>query len=55
MKYGVALTILLSASVAACSNRYVYETIQANSRLDCQTVPVAQQEECQRQASKKLP
>lgn len=53
MKHNIILITLLGVSMAACSNRYVYETIRANNRLDCQKVPVAQQEECQRQASKR--
>lgn len=52
MKYAFVLFALSCMGMAACSNRSVYETIQANNRLDCQKVPVAQQEDCLRQADK---
>lgn len=52
MKHVVTLTALLAINTTACSNRAVYETIQANNRLDCQKLPLSQQEECMRQANK---
>lgn len=45
--------ILLSLGVAAaCSNRAVYDSVQAHQRLECQKAPVSQQEECMQQVEK---
>ncbi len=52
MKYCRVILIVVGVSTVACSNRGVYDTIQTNNRLDCQTQPLSQQEECRRQAGK---
>ncbi|MGI9285498.1 MAG: hypothetical protein ACR2P1_08910 [Pseudomonadales bacterium] len=46
MNHSIVLVTLLTISTAACSNRAVYENIQAKNRLDCQKLPLSQQEEC---------
>ncbi len=52
VKYYVVLIGVVGISMAACSNRDVYATLQNNNQLDCQKKPVSQQEECERLASK---
>ncbi|MGI9296131.1 MAG: hypothetical protein ACR2PS_19275 [Pseudomonadales bacterium] len=52
MKRSIVLITLLGVSMAACSNRAVYENIQAHNRLECQKLPLSQQEECLQQADK---
>lgn len=50
MKHAIVLIALLGMSMAACSNRAVYENVQAHNRFECQKLPLSQQEECLQQA-----
>lgn len=52
MKYATVLIMSLGMSIAACSNRQVYDSVQANNRLECQKLPLSQQEECLQKANK---
>lgn len=49
MKRRVLLSILLM--LAGCTNRGVYEGIQASARHDCSTLPPSQYEECMEAAN----
>lgn len=45
------LGLVALANLGACSNQQVYEAVQRNQRLECQKIPLPQQDECMEQNS----
>lgn len=48
----VKLIILIFIIIAGCSNRGVYEGIQASNSFECSKLPPSQYDECMKSASK---
>ncbi|TVZ41575.1 hypothetical protein P886_0922 [Alteromonadaceae bacterium 2753L.S.0a.02] len=40
------VVILAIFVLSSCSNRAIYDTVQANQRADCQQRPPSQEEDC---------
>jgi hypothetical protein len=49
----IILALLMMLVFSACSNRSIYEGLQASSRFDCGRLPISQYEECLERASKR--
>ena len=45
------IVLLVGAVLSGCSNRQLYESIQYDQKLKCQTLPQSQYEECMEKAS----
>lgn len=45
------IVLLAAAQLSGCSNRQLYESIQRDQKLQCQTLPESQYEKCMEKAS----
>jgi len=45
-KHAILLVSILAISTAGCSDRQMYEAMQKRGRVECQTLPESQYEDC---------
>lgn len=48
----LTLMILTLLLISACSNRGIYESLQANQRYECTKLPPVQYQQCMKDANK---